>query len=312
VTSDPGGRTVRTSLFLTGGHIVLKLAHSAIALGALAASTALASTAGAQEVEIENAVARVVVIPEDRTDIQVTVDQGSAGLPAIQISRRGDEVRLDGGLRRRIQNCDTQGFVGNPTEMPDGVRVAVRGHGTIEMSQAPLVVIRTPRDVHINASGAVWGAIGRSDSTELGAGGCGDWSVGNTTGELSIAVGGSGNVRAGTARSGDLAIGGSGSILTGAIGGPADIAIGGSGDVSLASVDGTTDVAIGGSGSVRIEGGQAPSLDIAVAGSGDVVFGGTAGNLSASIAGSGDVTVTRVTGEVDRTILGSGQLRVGN
>ncbi|HRH21374.1 MAG TPA: DUF2807 domain-containing protein [Brevundimonas sp.] len=291
---------------------MLKLAHSAIVLGALLASTAVASTASAQEVEIENAVARVVVIPEDRPDIQVTVEPGTSGLPPIQVSRRGDEVRLDGGLRRRIQTCDTRDFVGNPMEMPDGVRVSVRDHGTIEMSQAPLVVIRTPRDVRINASGAIWGAIGRSSSTELAAGGCGDWSVGNTDGELSISVGGSGDVRAGTARSGDFAIGGSGSILAGAIGGATDVAIGGSGSVVLASVGGPADIAVGGSGSVRIEGGQASSLDVAIAGSGDVVFRGTAASLSASIAGSGDVTVTRVTGEVDRAILGSGQLHIGS
>jgi len=264
-----------------------------IALAAFMATGLLAPAAQAQEVEIENAVARVVVIPEDRADIQVTVDQGSAGLPPIEVRRRGDDVRIDGGLRRRIQNCRSEAFVADPTQMPPGVRVTVREHGIVEMAQAPLIVIRTPMNARVDASGAVWGAIGRSSSAELGAGGCGDWSVANTEGDLSIAIGGSGEVRAGTARG-------------------LDVAIGGSGDVSVASIDGPADIAVGGSGAVRVRGGRASALDVAIAGSGDVVFDGEVGDLSAAIAGSGDVRVQRVTGSIDRTILGSGDVRIGD
>ena len=259
---------------------------------ALAATTLLASAVQAQEVEIENTVARVVVIPEDRADIQVTVDQGSAGLPPIQVRQRGNDVRIDGGLNRRIQNCRSGDFVTDPTQMPRGVRVTVRNHGTVELAEAPLIVIRTPMDVKIDADGAVWGAIGRSDSAELGAGGCGDWSVANTRGDLSIAVGGSGDVRAGVARG-------------------LDVAIGGSGDVSVASIDGPASIAIGGSGAVRVRGGRAPDFDVAIGGSGEVDFDGEVGDLSAAIAGSGDIRVQRVTGTVDRTVLGSGDIRIG-
>lgn len=290
---------------------MIKLLHVAAAVGALTASGALASAVQAQEVEIEDAVARVVVIPEDRTDVAVTVDQGASGLPAIEVHRRGDNVHIDGGLRRSIQNCQSAAFVSDPTQMPDGVLVSVRGHGTVEMAQAPLIVIRTPRAVHVSADGAVWGTVGRSQTVELAAGGCGDWVVGNTTGELSVALGGSGEMRTGTAQSADVAIGGSGSVSTAAIGGSVDIAIGGSGDVSVASVAGPTDVAIAGSGSVRIGGGRAPRLDVTIAGSGDVAMDGVVGDLSASVIGSGDIRVAAVTGRVDRSILGSGELHVG-
>lgn len=263
-----------------------------IALGALAATTFLASTAQAQEVEIENAVARVVVIPEDRTDIQVTVDQGSAGLPPIEVRRRGNDVRIDGGLRRRIQNCRSGGYVADPTQMPQGVSVTVRDHGTVEMADAPLIIIRTPMRARIDAGGAVWGAIGRSDSVELGAGGCGDWSVANTRGDLSIAIGGSGDVRAGTAEA-------------------LEVAVGGSGDVTVASINGPADVAIGGSGEVQINSGRASAFEVAIGGSGTVVFNGEVGDLDVAIAGSGDVRVARVTGQVQRTIVGSGDIRIG-
>ena len=245
----------------------------AAAVGAFAASAALASTVQAGEVEIRNTVARVVVIAEDRTDIQVSVDQGSSGLPAIEIRRRGDDVFIEGGLRRRIQDCRSNVFVGDPTQMPSGVSVEVRDHGRVEMAQAPLIVIRTPMNVDIDAEGAVWGAIGRADNVELGAGGCGDWSVGTVQNSLSVAVGGSGDVRTGTAQA--------------------------------------LEVAVGGSGEVTINCGRAPAMDIGIGGSGTVIFNGEAGDVDVAIAGSGDVRIARVTGRVERAIVGSGDIRIG-
>ena len=76
------------------------VAASAV-IAAVAAMAAPAFAKPGPEVEIRNAVARVAVIAEDRTDIAVEVEQGSSGLPAIQVSRVGNEVRIDGGLRRR-------------------------------------------------------------------------------------------------------------------------------------------------------------------------------------------------------------------
>lgn len=264
----------------------------AAALGGLVVA-GFASGAQAQEVEIENAVARVVVIPEDRSDIQVTVDQGAAGLPPIEVRHRGSDVRIDGGLRRRIQNCRSGGFVADPTQMPSGVSVTVRDHGVVEMAEAPLIIIRTPMDARVDASGAVWGAIGRSDSVDLGAGGCGDWSVANTRGDLSVAIGGSGDVRTGEAQALEVAVGGSGGVTVAAINGPADIAIGGSGEVT-------------------VNAGRARALEVAIGGSGTVIFNGEVGDLDVSIAGSGDVRVARVTGRVQRTIVGSGDIRIGD
>ena len=274
--------------------------------------TAVAGAASAGEVEIRDAVARVVVIPEaGRTRIDVEIVPGGANLPALQVTRRGDDVRIDGDLRRRIRNCrgSGDGHFG-PTEVPAGVTVDVRGHGQVRVADAPLVTIRTPMDARINAGGAIWGAIGRADRVELGAGGCGDWTVGNVGGDLSISVGGSGDVRAGAAQDLEVAVGGSGDVRTGAVRG-LDVSIGGSGDVSVASIDGPADVAIGGSGDVVIRGGRASSLEVAIAGSGEVTLNGEAGSVEASIVGSGDVNVASVTGRIDRTVMGSGNVNVG-
>ena len=69
-----------------------------VASAFIAAVAALAAPAFAKpgpEVEIRHAVARVAVIVEDRTDVAVEVEQGTSGLPAIQVSRVGDEVRIE-------------------------------------------------------------------------------------------------------------------------------------------------------------------------------------------------------------------------
>lgn len=294
---------------------------SVAAAAAAAAVTALATPVLAKpgpEVEIRHAVARVAVIVEDRTDVAVEVQQGSSGLPAIRVTRVGNEVRIDGGLRRRgflnrgdsIREC--RSGPDNAQRPGDGASVEVRDHGRINVSDAPLIVIRTPRHVDIDASGAVFGSVGRgASSVELGSSGCGYWNVANTEGPVSLGIGGSGDIRAGSSTSLDISIGGSGSVTAGATRG-LEIAIGGSGDVAVARIDGPLDIAIGGSGDVVVRDGTSPDVSVSIAGSGDVNFGGVAGDVDISIAGGGDVTIARATGAVSRSIVGSGDIRIGS
>lgn len=283
------------------------VAVSAAAFGALALA-ALAAPAAAQEVEIRDAVARVVVIPENRADIAVEITGGST-LPRPTVMRRGDEVRIDGELgRNAVRDCRGGGEGRNPW---DGASVDVRRHGRVSLNDAPMIVIRTPLNVNIKAGSAVFGAIGRgATSVEIGNGGCGAWTVANVDGPLDIGQGGSGSIRAGTSRRADIAVGGSGSVTAGATG-SADIAIGGSGNVNLARAEDDLEIAIGGSGDVLVRGGSVRRLDVSIAGSGDVDFRGTAGDVDASIAGSGDIRVERVTGDVSRSIVGSGDISIG-
>ncbi len=79
----------------------MKIAVYAAASAAVLAALAAAQPAAAQDAEIRNAVARVIVIPEDRSDIAVEITQGSADLPQLTVERRGGKVRIDGGLGRR-------------------------------------------------------------------------------------------------------------------------------------------------------------------------------------------------------------------
>jgi len=287
-------------------------------IAAVAAMAAPAFAKDGPEVEIDHAVARVAVIVEDRADIAVEVEQGSSGLPAIQVTRVGNEVRIDGGLRRRgflnrsngIREC--RSGPENAQRPGDGASVEVRDLGRINISDAPLIVIRTPRQVDVSASGAVFGSVGRgATSVDLGSSGCGYWNVANTEGPVSLSIGGSGDIRAGSSTSLDISIGGSGSVTAGPTR-DLEIAIGGSGDVAVARIEGPLDVAIGGSGDVVVRSGTSPDVSISIAGSGDVNFGGVAGDVDVSIAGGGDVTIARATGAVSRSIAGGGDIRIGS
>ncbi|WP_332655248.1 GIN domain-containing protein [Brevundimonas sp.] len=295
---------------------ILLTAAAAAAFTAAVADPALARSG--PEVEIEHAVARVVVIVEDRADIGVEIQQGASRLPALRVERSSNgDVRIDGGLGRRLAGIRMGDSLRNCRSGPDrtrpgqGASVEVRNIGQVDLDDAPLIVIRSPREVNIDAGSAVYGSIGRgATSVEMSNGGCGDWVIANTDGPVDASMGGSGELTVGTSRSLEANLGGSGRLTAGATG-ALDLNMGGSGEAMIAAVDGDTDIAIGGSGEVSIRRGRAPNLDIAIGGSGDIDFGGVAGDVSVSIAGSGDVRIAEATGAVSRSVVGSGDIRIG-
>ncbi|WP_334161422.1 GIN domain-containing protein [Phenylobacterium sp.] len=272
-----------------------------ISLFAAAAVTLVAGAAQAASVEIEDAVLRVTVIPENRTDTKVEWVKTHPGLP-MQVRTVQGRTVIDGDQGRQIRGCRGAG---------DRTVVHVRGLGDIAYADMPQVVIRTPRDVSLEAEGAVFGAIGRSGSVELSNAGCGDWTIANTEGRLKVSQAGSGNTRAGSAGSARLRIAGSGDVAAADIRGGLDVNIAGSGDVAVASISGPLEVSVAGSGDVTVGGGRATAMAVSVAGSGDIEFDGVADSLKARIAGSGDVRVKQVTGEVSRTVMGSGNINIG-
>ena len=287
----------------------MKPAALAFISTAFLATAAFAAPAmAAPEVKIEDAVARVVVIVEDRTDVGVEIVPGSGRLPAPHVTRRGDRVRIDGGLNR-IRNC--RPAVAGTEQPGDGASVEVRDFGRVELNDAPLIVIRSPRNVDVSAEGAVFGSVGRgASSVDLTNGGCGDWTVANVDGPADVTMGGSGALRMGASHSLDVVLGGSGSMTAGTTGN-VDLTLGGSGEATIAAVNGEVDLTIGGSGKVAIRGGRAPKLSATIGGSGDVDFAGTAGDVDVTIAGSGNVRVGQATGHVSRTVMGSGDIVIG-
>jgi hypothetical protein len=280
-----------------------RIAIATAAAAAAATVLAGASVAQAREpsVEIKDAVARVTVVPSDRTDIKVVFKSTNARLP-LRIEKRGAKTFIIGDLKRRIRNC-RGGF--------DKASVTVRDVGEVRWDQMPEVIIYTPRDANVGASGAVFGYIGRASSVDFSNAGCGDWTIANVAGGLDISQAGSGDVYAGSVGSLDLSVAGSGDTKLKAVGGKADISIAGSGDVVMTSINGDLDVSIAGSGDVKVYGGNAGNVDVSVAGSGDIRLAGVANSVDATFMGSGDLWVTRVNGKVSKTVMGSGGVHVG-
>lgn len=252
-------------------------------------------------VEIRDAVARVIIIPEARGDVAVSVVRANPRLP-LKVRREGDTVVVDGGLGWRSPNC--HGAFGRPA-------ASVWGIGDIGWGEMPQVVVRTPMIVRVGAGGAVFGSIGRGAGVDLSNSGCGDWKVADQAGPLRVSLAGSGDVGAGTATSVDVHVSGSADVdMVAALGG-LGVTVTGSGDIRLARVDGPMKVRVGGSGDVTVRGGAVTDLDVGVAGSGNVTFGGVARSLQVNVAGAGDVKVAKVTGPVSKHIVGSGDVTVG-
>jgi hypothetical protein len=266
-----------------------------------AAAFALAGgTAHAAAVEVRDAVARVTVIPEARSDIKVETVRPSPRLP-ITVRTVGDKVIIDGKLDRKIRGCRTVG---------GEAIVTVTGIGDIALADMPQLVIRTPRNVQLASGGAVFGIIGRSANLDLSSAGCGDWTIGNVDGLLKLSQAGSGDAHAGAAGQARLRVAGSGDITAAQVRGPLEVDVAGSGDVTVAAISGPLDVRVAGSGDVKVGGGRASVMTVSIAGSGDVEFLGVAGALKARVAGSGDVHARQVTGSVEKHVLGSGTVTI--
>ena len=307
------------------------------ALSVLAAG-ALQAQDFTPQVQVEHAAARLVVLAEPRSDISVTVQQGSSPLPQLSVRREGGRIIVDGGLERdgrsSIQcrgGISFDGLFGRQTgRVRDTRAVEVQGVGRVRYADLPVVTAHVPLDARIATGGAVWGEAAAPRSLDLAASGCGDWTVGSMSGGLDADMLGSGDVKAGDAGSvharltgsGDLTVGrvlggmdlalnGSGDVGAGPVIGPLKMALAGSGDVGVASVDGPVSARIASSGDIRIRSGRAPVVQVSVAGSGDFDFRGDAGRLAAAVVGSGDVHVSRVDGPVSKSVVGSGEVSVG-
>lgn len=273
------------------------------ALAVLAAAVSAAGVAQAEpSVKIKDAVARVVVIPENRSDVKVEFLTTNASLP-LEIRKEGDEVVVDGDLRmNKINGCNSRN---------GKIWVKVRGVGEVSYDNFPQIAVRVPMDAKVKAGGAVFGDIGRSGNVDLSNAGCGDWTVANTKGELKIGLAGSGDVKAGSAASAEISLAGSGDVRTQAIDGDLEVNIAGAGDVTVASIAGKLDGNIAGSGNITVAGGRSRAVEVNVMGSGDVTFNGEAGSVDVSVAGSGDIRIAKVTGPVKKHVAGSGDVIIG-
>jgi hypothetical protein len=265
------------------------------------AVTSAVGVRAAPRVEIRSAAAHIVVIPEARADIVVSVIGASPRFP-IKVSRFGDVTFIDGDVGHRVRGCPL--VDGKP-----GVRI--RGMGQVAGDSLPRLAIHAPSNVKITAGDGVSGVIGRAASLDFENRGCGQWTIANVRGRLRVNQIGSGEARAGAAGSADLSVAGAGAIATRTIHGPLTAVSSGAGAITVDSVSGVVIVRIAGSGSVGVNGGVANQLNVSIAGSGAARFGGEAKSVNASVAGPGYVSIARATGPVTRRVFGAGEILVG-
>ncbi|WP_292054530.1 MULTISPECIES: GIN domain-containing protein [unclassified Brevundimonas] len=288
-----------------------------IVFAAAAGAVLFGGVASAQSVRVENAIARVVYIPENRSDVDVEVQNGSANLPPLDIRRSQGVVTINGNISRntrRVRSLNCQdGRTSQPPSRPgEGAYASVPGMSRVALSDAPLIIIRGPRDANIGTDGAVHGAIGRgANDVRLTSSGCGNWVIANVTGNTDVNIGGSGDIWSGATESLRINIGGSGDVRATTVK-DLRIRIGGSGDVNVQRAEGDVSISVAGSGDVEIGDGRINTLQVNIMGSGEVEVGGVVNDVSATVAGSGDVVVHRVTGNVSQRVLGSGKVRVLN
>lgn len=259
----------------------------------LTSGSIAAQTYAGDRIRVRGAAANVVVIPEDRTDFEVAIDNSAGRAPMPVISTEDGRVTIDGRLRGRVSDCGT-------------TNVSLRGYGDVAVSDLPRITIRTPRSVSLERGGAGGTEIGASEALDLDFSGCGNATIADVTGDLTIDLAGSGEIRAGAARSLNADVAGSGDITTGAIAEGANIDIAGSGAVTLGSLNGPLSADGAGSGNVNVQAGAITTADVDLAGSGDVDIIASVQTLNVSIVGSGDVSVEGVVGEIDAEIAGSG------
>ena len=266
-----------------------------------------AGFASAASIEFRNVSARVVIVPEDRSDVKVIILKTNPNLPLRVEQGFGDRTIVRGAEWFGLfwgAHADCNFGDGAPSTMVPRV-------GEVAFDDLPQIVVRVPQDAVVDAGGAIYGSVGRAHSLHLRIAGCGEWTVANVEDDLTVAAAGSGRLHTGSAGHMNFEIAGASTATTTLVQNGLDVSIAGAGDVRVGQASGPVQVSMAGGGNVRIDGGRASSLGVNIMGSGNVDYGGVADTLQASIAGSGDVHAAKVLGSVNKSIAGSGSVEVG-
>jgi hypothetical protein len=277
-------------------------------MGLAAAAGALVSAGGAHAaaLEIQNAAVRVVVIPEARSDVSVTVVHANPRLPLQVSTGLNGDVIVDGGLGfgwfgGRPVSCGPAG---------PGGWMNVWGVGRVAYEDLPQIVARVPMDAQVRSGAAVFGAIGAANRLDLGTAGCGDWVVADVRDRLAVRNSGSARVRTGAAGEMALSMSGSGAIYSLSAARGLDASVSGSGGVRVGQASGPVQARVSGSGGIEVDGGAATTLVARATGSGGVVFKGVAQDVDSDLSGSGGVSLGEVTHSLGVGISGGGGVQV--
>src|SRR5262249_58624121 len=87
---------------------------------------------------------------------------GTGRLPAFTTSVVNGRLVLDGGLGNRIHGCMSIAFFG-----PAKPTISIWGIGNVPRESLPLIILHVPRQLDLNAGGAVFGDIGSTDGGHI-------------------------------------------------------------------------------------------------------------------------------------------------
>ncbi len=279
---------------------------SALALAAGGAHAELSYTGDGPEIELRDLVARVVVTPENRSDVDVRVRYGKAKVPVLMVSHRGNVTVLDGHLSSLQHGLH---FNINFSDGNDGVdrgRVFITGIGDVDIGDLPMVFVRVPMNAAVKDSGYTFGTVGPSNGLNFILNGSGDWNIAAVNGPLNIIDSGSGSIH--IASAGDSVIDnmGSSDIQVGRVR-KLKLSLSGSGDFKSEQSD---DTQLQNMGSSDVQLGRVGLFKGQLNGSGDLSLDGVSGGLTLVNSGASDVTINRLNGPASLQMSGSGDVHI--
>ncbi len=288
---------------------VLGAVSTAALLVASGASAQLRLLSDGPQIELRDMVARVVVTPEDRSDIDIRVRYGSVKVPTLMVSQRGTTTVLNGHLSSGAQSphFNFRINVNNEDEVSaQNGKVRISGIGLVNVSDLPMVFVRVPANAVVKDSAYVFGRVNASKSLDFIMNGSGEWAVDSVAGPLNIINSGSGTITVTAAGDSIVDNMGSGDIHIGTVRNLQAV-LTGSGNFEVTQSNNTM-LQNQGAGDVSL--GRTGPLKVQLNGSGDLSLGDVMGGLSVVNNGSSDISVGRVGGPVNLDISGSGDVSI--
>lgn len=231
----------------------------------------------ARTLDVADLAGRLTVDVEDRGDIAVLLKGPESAVEAVRIDARNGVLHLSGGADP--ESSTTVIHMDNVTTVVTGggsARVTIGGReASVNRPPRPplFVTVRVPRATPVTVAPAI-------DSV----------TIADTQGPLRLVIA-TATVRAGAVGPADIALNGSGDVRLGRVSGDLSVAIQGSGNVTVDDgTVGTLAVAIRGTGDVSI-GGRADTADLSLAGAGRIRVQEVVHRPRSTVNGAGSITV---------------------
>ncbi len=279
---------------------------SALALAAGGAHAEMNLAGDGPEIELRDLVARVVVTPENRSDIDVRVRYGKAKVPVLMVSHRGNVTVLDGHLSSLQHGLHFNINFSDGDEGVDHGRVFITGLGDVDIADLPMVFVRVPMNAAVKDSAYTFGTVAASNSLNFILNGSGDWNIAAVNGPLNIIDSGSGSIH--VASAGDSVIDnmGSSDIQVGRVR-RLKLSLSGSGDFKAEQSD---DTQLQNMGSADVQLGRVGFFKAQMNGSGDLSLDSVGNGLTLVNTGASDVTINRLNGPASLQMTGSGDVHI--